>query len=632
LLGSACSFDLRGLPATPAGDAGSDGATPDGADTSAALVALTARGPATVRRDQRNVPVAVDLSSQDDASLPITGLWMSLSRNGEDLATEYQIRRAHDNPIELPARATRTVSFWLDVGTAASLGTVTATVHIELFHAAGAQLHRVSTSFDWAVESGSPPTVTIASPAATARLCSDGAPNVISVDGTANGGGALSYLWQLPGGSPASSTLSSPGPVTYDTPGIHPIWLTVIHNGGGENRAAGPSVFVGSRPGGAIVAHPTGALRLKKPAAGESVAISGLPRSDAIDMDGGDADLVQCDGTEVPTAAARYVTLFSDRGVIDPARDARPELPGVQIALDTGGGHFDNVTMLRSSDPALPHPTPALEGPALFYGEHQRPGDGVVTVAGQVLHSFVGDNEPPALLATWPLACSTPCHGKGERWYLQFNEPMAPEALLAATRVLVSTDTTCAGGATTDVTAQSSLQYDAASRTLIAVPALASATGYSVTLVVGTGATDASSAHNPLPASISLCAVVYDRLVPTTPAAPGLAVPPPLSPDGDGTGDTTHFTLSVDAQTSAMRVELSRGPVAIATLFLPASAGAGTYELPWNGRDGTGRIVPDGYYAVTASAENNRGQRSPPILGVVRVDSAPAFIGVTPTY
>ena len=57
---------------------------------------------------------------------------------------------------------------------------------------------------------------------------------VVSFAGTGNDpdGTISSYAWTFPGGSPASSSVATPGNVTYATPGTHTASFTVRDNGG----------------------------------------------------------------------------------------------------------------------------------------------------------------------------------------------------------------------------------------------------------------------------------------------------------------------------------------------------------------------------------------------------------------
>jgi PKD repeat protein len=76
-----------------------------------------------------------------------------------------------------------------------------------------------------------PPVATITSPAANVSRNPGGS---VSFAGTGNDedGSISAYAWTFPGGSPASSSVASPGAVTYATPGSYVATFTVTDNQG----------------------------------------------------------------------------------------------------------------------------------------------------------------------------------------------------------------------------------------------------------------------------------------------------------------------------------------------------------------------------------------------------------------
>jgi flagellar hook assembly protein FlgD len=93
-----------------------------------------------------------------------------------------------------------------------------------------------------------------------------------------------------------------------------------------------------------------------------------------------------------------------------------------------------------------------------------------------------------------------------------------------------------------------------------------------------------------------------------------------FSPNGDGVSDTTKVTFTLDAPTTELTVRIRRGlapsptgpdntePVAV---LYDAPAAAGTYVFPWDGRDSTGTIAPDGSYLFAVHAESLSAEGAP---------------------
>ena len=81
-----------------------------------------------------------------------------------------------------------------------------------------------------------------------------------------------------------------------------------------------------------------------------------------------------------------------------------------------------------------------------------------------------------------------------------------------------------------------------------------------------------------------------------------LAVNPPVfSPNGDGVNDemTLDFTLMLVGASTAVEAEIfDLGGRRIRLLEEQRSVSAGTYSIPWDGRDEAGNLVPPGMYAV----------------------------------
>ncbi len=80
-----------------------------------------------------------------------------------------------------------------------------------------------------------PPTATITSPAADITV-NPGQPVSFSGTGSDPDGSITGYSWVFPGGTPGSSTLATPGNVSFSTAGIHQVSLTVTDNAGLTNQ------------------------------------------------------------------------------------------------------------------------------------------------------------------------------------------------------------------------------------------------------------------------------------------------------------------------------------------------------------------------------------------------------------
>jgi hypothetical protein len=98
-------------------------------------------------------------------------------------------------------------------------------------------------------------------------------------------------------------------------------------------------------------------------------------------------------------------------------------------------------------------------------------------------------------------------------------------------------------------------------------------------------------------------------------------LPTALSPDGDGSGDTSTMTVSLDDDVGlkSWRVEVrseSTGAVVRTLSRLRGTTGADS--LAWDGRNESGQVVPNGSYQLTASALDTSDNRSAPCsLGLI---------------
>jgi flagellar hook assembly protein FlgD len=118
------------------------------------------------------------------------------------------------------------------------------------------------------------------------------------------------------------------------------------------------------------------------------------------------------------------------------------------------------------------------------------------------------------------------------------------------------------------------------------------------------------------------------------PGPPPLAVqrlraePAALTPNGDGVGETTKISFSLTTAATAT-VEIVDGSGTTVRLLANAqSFSAGRSRLLWDGRNGSGTLVPDGLYSVSITAQSP-GQSDSDAEDVV-VDRTLGHLGVAP--
>lgn len=88
------------------------------------------------------------------------------------------------------------------------------------------------------------PTATIGSPSSNVTI-NPGSAVSFAGSGSDTDGSIASYAWTFAGGSPSTSTSSTPGLVTYSAPGSYTASLTVSDNGGASSTPATRTVTVG---------------------------------------------------------------------------------------------------------------------------------------------------------------------------------------------------------------------------------------------------------------------------------------------------------------------------------------------------------------------------------------------------
>jgi flagellar hook assembly protein FlgD len=151
---------------------------------------------------------------------------------------------------------------------------------------------------------------------------------------------------------------------------------------------------------------------------------------------------------------------------------------------------------------------------------------------------------------------------------------------------------------------------------------------YAVRVLLPADVTDASVAHNPLPA-VSRCVLVAAGASAIAPTAPTLDTAPAtsFSPDGDQTAESVTWKVNLDATASLVRLRITRGDSVVWAKWLPV-AGAGVYTFTWDGSDPSGRIVNNGAYGYAIDAVNTAGMASAALRGYVEVNAAAHLVSV----
>jgi hypothetical protein len=590
----------------------------------ASRVTLAAlRQPGWVWQGQQNMRVEVDIHNDGTREAPLTGGWFTLQRNNSDVTSQYSVVGDYQNQQKVAPKSTATLVYYVSVSATASQGTVEVTTNIESFHPLFGPARDAQTTSLY-VMSLNGPTVTLTAPVVPAnRLCTGG---MATFANTSSAGASPEFAWLFPGGTPSSSVLRAPS-VTFSQAGDFPYAVTVREGFFSNTALPSTPIFVGDVATDPTESYPTGTLLFSAPALDPSVDMTTLPRNDVIEMASGAAqELRQCDGSRVAVDGQSYVTLFVDRGKLDPAIDVRPDLPGIQVTLNSGQGvgQFDNLSPLSSGS--------RLEGPAMVYGEYFHPGLQRVTAAGSATFRMTRDKLAPTVIGSLPASdCGSGCFGKGKPWVFRFSEPMNPNSLdnLSVERL---SGATCNGIVVSNLTGASSYSYDASARTLLVYPATQLAVNYMVRVTLGSQLTDTAATPNALVPFIR-CAGLSVLPTSGTPQAPLLssASPNPFSPDGDGSAESAVWDVGVDAATRLVRVSVSRGPQTIWATSEFVSA-AGMLAISWDGRDSSGRTVLDGYYRYDITAHSADALASSVTTGVIEVDSASHFIGIPRRY
>ena len=102
-----------------------------------------------------------------------------------------------------------------------------------------------------------------------------------------------------------------------------------------------------------------------------------------------------------------------------------------------------------------------------------------------------------------------------------------------------------------------------------------------------------------------------------------------VTPNGDGTGETVTFPVTVSEPGSVMASIAGPDAAVVRTLRVPLVDG--TAQVTWDGRTSTGAPVPDGAYTVTLTPRDAAGNTGPAVTAPVDVYAALAGLVRTPT-
>ena len=572
------------------------------------------RAPSFFWAGQVGARIEVDVSSTDANEVVISGLGLSFSSLTGDQTGYFTVVPDRGNSDRIPAGATRTLIYYADIHPDLSaLTSITISATGEAFPVLGGPFAFAGSVSNSSRISLTEPTLVLEDPDPPYdRVCVGG-----EVEFEAEASSLLSstYEWRIPGSTFASGSDAndmSPEAV-FSTVGnfVYSVTSTYL---GYANTLLGTPIYVGTAAALSADTYPTGHVVFSVPSAGQAVALTSFPRSDLVALNAA-LPVRQCNGA--PVTGHTALTIFSDRGLINPSADIDPLAPGIQVQL-TAAGLIESVPLIA--------PSLRVEGESTLYLEYFDATSGTVTAAGDTTFRLSGDLQAPAVQWTLPGAdCGAACLAPSDSLLFHFNEPMLFSSL-SNSRVEVFAGTTCTGTAT-NVTSAATRTYDASARVLYVKPGSRSGT-YAIRVQLPAAITDAATARNPLPA-FSRCVVFGAIGAAGAAAVPQLAaaVPSKFSPDGDGVEDALTFKVDADAATSFLRLRITRAGRSVWARLAPVPQ-AGEYTFVWDGSGETGRIVRDGIYGYAIEAVNRSGVASAAVRGYVEVDSAVRMVSV----
>jgi len=562
--------------------------------------------------------VEVDVKNDETREVVLPGMAWTFTNLGFDVSGDYVVTAARSNVDRVPASSTRTLVYWVDVASSADRTNVSLQASADVFLPTGYGVQRsVSTAVSHrSLSLGSE--VSLTAPVVPAnRVCKGGA---VAFNSTDTALLSTSYAWRFPGGTPTSSAAAAPS-VTYNTVGAFGYGITIIDSLGYPDTALGEPIFVGTVAAAAADTYPTGPIVVSAPSAGQSVSLASFPRSNLLQLSAS-VPVTQCNGSAVAATGHNVLTVSSDRWLFDPAADADPAKPGIQLPLTSLGGL--GAVALRA-------PPLQTEGNTTLYLEYADSA-GTVTAAGDLTFRLTQDTSAPRVDASYPTSdCGAACLARGEALLFKFSEPVSASSL-GNVKVELLSSASCAAGVASDISGSATRRYDAAARTLFVTPAAQSAQSYALRVTLPASITDAASTPNAL-LPLVRCVIVSGTSAGTAAAKPALIAgsAAAFSPDGDGLAETTGFNVRAYADTVALRVSLSRGRSELRALLIPVP-GPGSYTLTWDGTDGVARVADPGMYRFDVTALNRSGTASAAVSGFVELQSALHMVGVRRRY
>jgi len=151
------------------------------------------------------------------------------------------------------------------------------------------------------------------------------------------------------------------------------------------------------------------------PTANQNVALTSFPRTNLITLDPGQP-VRQCNNQAVDATGHNYLTVFSDRKLIDPTADVDSATAGIQLQLTAQGG-LPSVPLVAAAS--------QVEGPTTLYAEYFDAQRGV-TAGGDTTFNLTGDTQAPSVRFSSPASdCASACLKTRDPLVFQFSEPMA---------------------------------------------------------------------------------------------------------------------------------------------------------------------------------------------------------------
>lgn len=564
--------------------------------------------PGSVLPGQQWVDVAVELVSTYPHALPVVGARLDFLRLGQDVTADYAVFADTRNPPAIPAESAATFRFFVHVDPdAAGFGSVDVNARARVAVTTAGELAELEAASSWLLVDDQPPVVVLGSASAPVRSACAGEELPFAIADT-----SLAMTWSFDGGPSAAAGTSVTAAWTAAGAWFYAVTGSDEQARVNAVRAEAP-IHVGSLPEPTSNAHLTGPIAFAAPADGQALDLALL---------GGGGELVaaaalltQCDGTLVPGASSfDWVTVFVDRGTLSEPEDDRSGVDGIQRFVTAGS--FPAST--------LGAPVPAIEGPVTLYAETVDK-DGNVTGSARVPFHLTGDAVAPSVVASIPPAdCGAPCLVGGEGLWFRLSEPLDAESIASGVATEWAPGAVACASTAGFVTTTADVAWDPDAWTLSVLPP---ETGPAATWTVRVMVDAADTAAQPNELALERCAVFTAGAHPAPDEAPAVSLDvSTISPDGDLRGDAAVLTFDAGAIVRRARLEIWRDFRRIAAVERAIGA-PGTHTITWDGRDGRGAVVRDGYVEWRLVLLNGAGAASPAANGVLRVDSGISWVG-----